>query len=51
MQELNVMKYNEAMDGQDATKWAQQVAKEHERMLKDKVWRPRLRVLVEHSKP
>ena len=42
-QELNVMKYNEAMDGNDSTKWVQQVAKEHSRMLKDKVWRPRLR--------
>ena len=42
-QELNVKKYNKAMDGQHATKWAKQVAKEHGRMLKDKVWRPRLR--------
>ena len=42
-QELNVKKYNEAMDGQDAVEWAKEVAKEHGRMLKDRVWRPRLR--------
>ena len=41
-QELNVMKYNKAMNSKEAAKWAQQVAKEHRQMLKDKVWRPRL---------
>ena len=42
-QELNVKKYNKAMNGQDAVKWAKEVAKEHGRMLTDRVWHPRLR--------
>ena len=42
-QELNVMKYNEAMAGVESTDWAKQVAKEHRWMLKDKVWKPILR--------
>ena len=42
-QELNVMKYNEAMVGPESTDWARQVAKEHGHMLKDKVWKPILR--------
>ena len=42
-QELNVKKYNKVMDGQDVVEWAKEVAKEHRRMLKDRVWHPRLR--------
>ena len=42
-QELNVMKYNKALAGAESTNFAKQVAKEHGRMLKDKVWKPILR--------
>ena len=31
------------MEGDEATDWAKQVAKEHRRMLSNTIWRPRLR--------
>jgi hypothetical protein len=38
--ELHVMKYKEAMAGQDASKWEKAVEEEHDRMLKHRVWEP-----------
>jgi hypothetical protein len=38
-QELHVKKYKEAMKGPDKDKWENAVFEEHERMVKNKVWR------------
>lgn len=36
--ELRVMKYEEAITGPDSDKWATEVDKEHDRMVKNKTW-------------
>jgi hypothetical protein len=40
IQELHVMKYNEALKTADKNKWEKAVEEEHERMVKCKVWKP-----------
>ena len=38
MRELHVMKYEEAMSGPGAKAWAEEIKREHARMIKNKVW-------------
>jgi hypothetical protein len=38
--ELHVLKYDQAMNGPDADKWATAVEEEHNRMLNNEVWIP-----------
>jgi len=38
--ELKVMTYQEAMNSKDQVKWRKAVEEEHERMIKNKVWKP-----------
>jgi len=38
--ELRVMTYQEAMNTQDRDKWTKAVEEEHDRMIKNKVWKP-----------
>jgi hypothetical protein len=38
-QELHVLKYNQAMKGPDKKQWEEAVKEEHDRMIKNKVWK------------
>ena len=37
--ELKVLDYNDAMASNDSDKWEESVVQEHERMVKNKVWK------------